>query len=74
MDNFSDKWHGWYAEFWTMSTFLKRIQAWKSKIICDSVSGQKVSNDVAIPMEFIKSEDNSGDKTRKSFKLKYASI
>jgi hypothetical protein len=71
MDNFSDKWHGWYAEFWTISTFLKRIQAWKSKIICDSIS---VSDDVAIPMEYIKSENNSGDKTRKSFKLKYALI
>ena len=35
------------------------IQVWKSKIICDSLSEQEASIDAAIPMEYIKSEDNS---------------
>ena len=49
----------------------KGFKHWKSKIICDSLSEPEVSIDAAISIEYIKREDNSGDKTRKNFKLNY---
>ena len=74
MDSFSDKWNDKYTIHWTISKLWEGIQALKLKIICDFRSEQEVPINSAIPVELIKIVDNSGYKTRKTFKLNQALI
>lgn len=74
MDSFNNKWNYKYTIFWTIYKIRKGFKALKPKIIGDFLSGQEVPINSEISVEYIKIGDNSGYKTKKTFKLNQALI